>query len=468
VRLSPLNQNQIAFSLHFNCCTIYNDKTLKGDMVRIRRIVMAIVVLLLAVSIGASVRAQNATVDVIIIKGAINPVLVDYVKRGIEHAEDSNAQALIIQMDTPGGLDTAMRDIIQFIVNAHVPVVVYVSPSGARAASAGFYILQSAHVAVMAPSTTTGAATPVQMGESGETQMSEEMKNKVTNDAIAYIRGLADSRGRNADWAEKAVRDGADVPAKDALDLNVIDMIAPDLPTLVAQLDGRQVTLLNNQTVTLQTKGAVINEVPMRTIEKFLYTIADPNIAYILMSIAMLGIMAEIFNPGLIFPGIVGGICLLLAFYSLGVLPVNYAGILLIVLAFGLFIGEALTPGFGLFFSGGIVSLVIGSLILFQGAPKLFRVDWWLIATVTIILGGGLGFIAYRAVKIHQKQATTGREELIGKTATVKVALNPEGTVFYKGERWTAISEDGEAKVGEEVTIKRLDGLTLYVTKKKS
>jgi membrane-bound serine protease (ClpP class) len=437
-------------------------------MVKIRRIVLAMVVLLLAVSIGVSVRAQNSAVDVLVIKGAINPVLVDYVKRGIEHAEDSNAQALIIQMDTPGGLDNAMRDIVQLIVNAHVPVVVYVSPAGARAASAGVFITIAAHIAVMAPNTAIGAAHPVSIGEEGEQAMSETMEEKVVNDAAALIRSLAQTHGRNLEWAEKAVRESVSATESEALELKVIDMIAPDLPTLVDQLDGRQVTLLNNQQVTLQTKGAAINEVPMKTIEKFLYTIADPNIAYVLMSIAMLGIMAEIFNPGLIFPGIVGGICLLLAFYSLGVLPVNYTGVLLIVLAFGLFIGEALTPGFGLFFSGGVVSLVIGSLILFHGAPTLFRVDWWLIATVTIILAGGLGFIAYRTVSIHRKQATTGREELIGKTAIVKEALNPEGTIFYKGERWTAISEEGEIKVGEEVTIKRLDGLTLYVTKKKS
>ncbi len=437
-------------------------------MIKIRRIVLAIVVLLLAISIGVNAKAQNAAVDVITIKGTINPVLVDYVKRGIEHAEDSNAQALIIRIDTPGGLDSAMRDIVQLIVNAHVPIVVYVSPAGARAASAGVFITIAAHVAVMAPNTAIGAAHPVSIGEEGEQAMSETMEEKVVNDAAALIRSLAQTHGRNIEWAEKAVRESVSATESEALDLKVIDMVAADLQTLLDQLDGWQVELLNNQQITLQTKGVTTNELPMKTIEKFLYTISDPNIAYVLMSIAMLGIMAEIFNPGLIFPGIVGGICLLLAFYALGVLPVNYAGILLIVLAFGLFIGEALTPGFGLFFSGGVVSLVIGSLILFQGAPTLFRVEGWLIALVTVILGGGLGFIAWRAVKIHQKQATTGREELIGKTATVTVALNPEGTVFYRGERWTAISEEGEIKVGEEVKIKRLDGLTLYVTKKKS
>jgi membrane-bound serine protease (ClpP class) len=438
-------------------------------MVNIRRIVLAIIVLLLAVSIGTGVKAQNATVDVITVKGTINPVLVDYVKRGIEHAEDNNAQALIIQLDTPGGLDSAMRDIVQLIVNAHVPVVVYVSPAGARAASAGVFITIAAHIAVMAPDTAIGAAHPVSIGgDQTQTTPTSAEDEKILNDAAAYIRSLAAARGRNLDWAEQAVRESVSATEQEALDLNVIDMISPDLPTLLMQLDGRQVTLLNGQTLTLRTRDATTNEIPMRTIEKFLYTIADPNIAYILMSIAMLGIMAEIFNPGLIFPGIAGGICLLLAFYSLGVLPVNYTGILLIVLAFGLFIGEALTPGFGLFFGGGVVSLIIGSLILFHGASPVFRVDPWLIAIVVIILAGGLGFIAWRAVKIHQKQATTGKEELIGKTATVKEALNPQGTVFFKGERWTAISEDGEIKVGEEVIIKKLDGLTLYVTRKKA
>ena len=436
-------------------------------MLKIRRIVLAIVVLLLAVSIGASVKAQNAAVDVITIKGTINPVLVDYVKRGIEHAEDTNARALVMRLDTPGGLDQAMRDIVQLIVNAHVPVVVYVSPAGARAASAGVFITIASHVAVMAPNTAIGAAHPVSIGEEGEQAMSETMEEKVVNDAAALIRSLAQTHGRNLEWAEKAVRESVSATEQEALDLKVIDMIAADLPSLLNQLDGRQVTLLNGQTLTMQTKDAAVNEIDMRTIEKFLYAIADPNIAYILMSIAMLGIMAEIFNPGLIFPGIVGGICLLLAFYALGVLPVNYAGILLIVLAFGLFIGEALTPGFGLFFGGGLVSLIIGSLILFQGAAPVFQVDGRLIAIVTILVASGLGFIAWRAVQIHRKQATTGREELIGKTALVKETLNPQGMVFFKGERWTAISEEGEIKVGEEVTIKRLDGLTLYVVRKK-
>jgi len=435
-------------------------------MKKIRRILLLLIGLLLAVSITTSVQSANPRIDVLTIKGTINPVLVDYVKRGIEEAEDSRAEALIIQMDTPGGLDTAMRDIIQLIVNSRVPVAVYVAPSGARAASAGLYILQSAHIAVMAPNTATGAATPVSLGGDGEAEMSDEMKAKIINDATAYIRSLAESHGRNVDWAVKAVLEGVSVTEQEALDLNVIDMVAPDLDTLITQLDGWQVTMLDGRQITLQTQGATANDIPMKTIEGFLYAIADPNIAYLLMSLAMLGIMAEIFNPGLIFPGVVGGISLLLAFYSLGVLPVNYAGVLFIVLAFGLFAAEVLTTTFGLFTAGGVVALVIGSLILFQGASPVFQVDPWLIATVTIVIAGAFIFIIQRAIIAHRKQAKTGWEELIGKTAVVKVALNPEGTVFLKGERWTAISEEDLVKPGEEVVIKKVDGLILYVTKK--
>jgi membrane-bound serine protease (ClpP class) len=400
------------------------------------------------------------------IKGTINPVLVDYIGRSIEQAEDDGALAVIIQLDTPGGLDTAMRDIIKEIVNARVPVVVYVSPAGARAASAGAYITLAAHVAAMAPNTAIGAATPVAMGGDGEAAMSDEMKAKIINDATAYIRDIAESHGRNAEWAEKAVREGISATSQEALQLNVVDMVAADLNDLVAQLDGREVTLLDGRVVTLNTQDATINYVKMKMAEGFLYAIADPNIAYILMSVAMLGIMAEIFNPGLIFPGIIGGISLLLAFFSLGVLPVNYAGILLIVLAFGLFIGEVLTTTFGLFTAGGVVSLVIGSLILFRGGGPVFQIDPWLIATVTIVITALFAFIVNRAISAHRKQAKTGREELIRKPVVVKETLDPEGTVFFKGERWTAILDKGQAELGEEVIITEVDGLMLRVTKK--
>ncbi len=421
--------------------------------------------LLITASIAIEVEAASSRIDVLHVKGTINPVLVDYIERGIEQAEEDNVIACIIQMDTPGGLDTSMRDIVKDIVSAQVPVVVYVSPSGARAASAGVFITMAAHVAAMAPNTAIGAAHPVVIGAEGEEAMSEAMEEKVVNDAAAYIRSIAEAHGRNMEWAEKAVRESVSATEQEALELNVIDMVAPNLNSLISQLDGRQVTMLDGSVVSLHTQGATINHVKMSTIEDFLYTISDPNIAYILLSLAMLGIMAEIFNPGLIFPGVVGGICGLLAFYSLGMLPVNYAGVLLVVLAFGLFIAEIFTPTFGLFTAGGITSLVIGSLILFKGGP-LFQINPWLIATVTIIIAALFAFVINRVIRAHRRQASTGREELIGKTAVVKVALEPEGTVFFKGERWTAISDKGQVKPGETVIITKVDGLKLYVTKK--
>ncbi len=422
--------------------------------------------LLIIASMSIKAQAASSGITVLEVKGTINPVLVDYIERGIEQAEDDNAIAVIIQMDTPGGLDTAMRDIVQEIVSARVPVVVYVSPAGARAASAGVFITMAGHVAVMAPNTAMGAAHPVSIGAEGETAMSEAMEEKVVNDAAAYIRSIAEAHGRNMEWAEKAVRESVSITEQEALELNVIDMIAPDLDSLVSQLDGREVTMLDGRVVTLHTQGAAINHLKMNTIEEFLFLIADPNIAYILLSVAMLGIMAEIFNPGLIFPGVVGAISLLLAFFSLGMLPVNWAGILLIVLAFGLFVGEVLTTSFGLFTVGGVTALVIGSLILFKEGGPLFQIDPWLIAIVAIIVAVFFAFVLTRVIRAHHRQAYTGWEELIGKKALVKVALEPEGMVLFKGEHWTAISEQGPVKVGEEVIITRVDGLQLYVNKK--
>jgi len=435
-------------------------------MKRVLRLILLAVLLLLTVT---AVQAQTPAVPrvhVLTIKGTINPVLVDYVGRGIANAEKDGAQLVVIQMDTPGGLDTAMRDIIQKIANAKVPVAVYVAPSGARAASAGVYITLSAHVAAMSPNTAIGAATPVQMDAEGAQPTPDEMKRKIINDAAAYIRSLAESHGRNADWAERAVRDGVSITEQEALKLNVIDMVSPDLNTFLIQLDGKQVKMLDGTTRTLQTKNAVVTGVPMRAIESFLYAIADPNIAFLLLSIAVLGITVEIFNPGLIFPGVVGAICGLLAFYALGQLPVSIAGILLIVLAIIFFVAEALTATFGILLTGGIISLIIGGLILFQGASPVFRVDPWLIAIVTIILVGVFFFVISRVVRAHRKQVTTGREELVGKVAVARTALDPEGLVFFKGERWEAVSETGKIEPREEVVITKVDGLKLYVSRK--
>ncbi|MFC1943457.1 nodulation protein NfeD [Chloroflexota bacterium] len=422
--------------------------------------------LLITAFISIEAKAATSTIDVLHAKGVINPVLVDYIKRGIEHAEESNAIACIIQLDTPGGLDTSMRDIVKDIVNARVPVVVYVSPSGARAASAGAFITVAAHVAAMAPNTAIGAAHPVAIGTEGEEGMSETMEEKVVNDAAAYIRSLAESHGRNMEWAEKAVREAVSATEQEALELNVIDMVAVDLDALISQLDGREVSMLGGAVVTLNTQDTAINHIRMSAVEDFLYAISDPSIAYILLSLAMLGIVAEIYSPGLIFPGVIGAISLLMALFSLGMLPINYAGLLLIVLAFGLFIAEIFTVTFGLFTAGGLTALVLGSLILFKGGGPLFQVNPWLIATISIIIAAFTGLVMNRILRVHRRQPSTGWEELIGKTALVKAALEPEGIVLFKGERWTAESEAGHVESGEEVVINKVDSLKLYVTKK--
>ena len=423
---------------------------------------------LLGLSVAAltssTVQAAGPEIAVLYVKGTINPVLVDYIERGIDQAEADNAAACIIQLDTPGGLDVTMRDIIQLMDRAQVPIVVYVPP-GARAASAGFFITIAADVAAMAPDSAIGAATPVTLGGDGEAGISEEMKAKIINDAVAYARAIAQAHGRNVEWAEKAVREAASVSASEALELNVIDIVASSLDDLISQLDGWPLTMADGSQVILNTQGATTTDIEMTTIEAFLFAISDPNIAYLLLSLASLGIMVEIFNPGLIFPGVVGAISGLLAFYSLGMLPVNYAGILLIVLAFGLFIAEAFTPTFGLFTAGGLASLIMGSLILFKGGP-LFKVTIGLIITVAVLMAVLFAFVINRVIAAHRRQAATGREELIGKKATVRTLLEPEGTIFHEGEIWRAVLDKGRAEPEEEVIITRAEGLKLYVTKK--
>jgi len=431
-----------------------------------RRILLFLVLLILlpAILISTGVRAADNDIIVLHIDGTINPVLVDYIERGLEQAEETGAIACIIELDTPGGLDTTMRDIIQLMDESDVPIIVYI-PSGARAASAGFFITIASSVAAMAPDTAIGAASPVSMSAEGEAELSDTMKAKITNDAAAYAIAIAQAHGRNAEWAESAVRDAASIPASEALSIGVIEIIATDIADLANQLDGYTVTMLDGGQVTLYTKGAELKDFNMSTIEAFLYAISDPNIAYILLSVAMLGIMVEILNPGLIFPGVTGAICGLLAFYSLGMLPVNYAGILLMLLAFALFVAEAFTPTFGILTAGGLASLIVGSLILFKGG-SLFEVNIGLVIAISVIIALILAFILNRVLKAHRRQASTGKEELIGKTATVRTTLNPKGTIFHEGEIWQAKLDEGQAEAGEEVIITRVDGLNLYVTKK--
>ena len=430
-------------------------------MPRIFRFLPLLVLLAMLPSVVYA-QAAGPTIDVLHAEGTINPVLVDYIERGIEQAEEEDATALIIQLDTPGGLLYSTEDIVVMIMNADVPIIVYVSPKGAWAASAGVFITLSAHIAAMTPGTTIGAAHPVSIGDE---EISEEEMQKITEFSAKWMQTIAEDRGRNAEEARLAVTESKSFTDVEALNYNLIDLRADTLESLISQIDGWQITMPDGSVVTINTQGASVKDINMSAIEGFLYAITDPNIAYILLSLAILGITVEIFNPGLIFPGVFGAISGLMAFYSLGMLPVNYAGILLMMLAFGLFVAEAFTPTFGLLTAGGITSLVIGSLILFKGGP-LFQVNIGLIIVVAVCFAGFLAFVVNRVVAAHRRQAATGREELLGKTATVRTALNPEGTVLHEGEIWTAVLDKGQAEPREEVIIKRFDGLKLYVSKK--
>ncbi len=434
------------------------------SLATMRRIIFLLPMLAFLLALPGTVAADDATpnVNVLFVDGTINPVVADYIERGILQAEEEDATALVIQMDTPGGLLSSTEEIVIDIMNANVPVIVYVSPKGAWGASAGVFITLSSHIAAMTPGTTIGAAHPV---SAGDTELTDDELEKVTNFSAKWIETIAEERGRNMEEAQLAVTESKSFSDVEALELNLIDIRSESLEDLLVQIDGRQVELSGGRLVTLNTQGASFKEVSMSGMESFLFAISDPNIAYILLSLAILGITVEIFNPGLIFPGVVGAIAGLLAFYSLGVLPVNYAGILLMLLSFGLFVAEAFTPTFGLLTAGGITSLVIGSLILFKGGP-LFRVDIWLIVLIAVIFAALLVFVINRVVSAHRRQAATGREELPGKTAVVRTALDPEGTVFYEGEIWTAILDEGHAAPEEEVVINRFDSLKLYVSRK--
>jgi len=421
------------------------------------------IALLAGVLLSATVSASSQLVRVLHVEGVIVPIVADYIDRGISQAEEESATVCIIELDTPGGLLDSTETIVKRIMNADVPVVVYVYPKGAWAASAGTFITLSAHIAAMMPGTTIGAAHPV-AGGGGE--IPEEQMQKITEFSAKWMKTIAQERGRNMDEAQLAVTESKSFTDIDALDANIIDLRADNLDSLISRIDGWEVTLASGREVTINTTSYELARGEMSSIERFLHAISNPNIAYILLSIGSLGIMAEIYHPGAFFPGITGAISLLLAFYALNVLEARLGGILLILLAFGLFIGEALTTTFGLFTAGGVVALVLGSLILFPGGGALFQISPWLIATVVILVAASVAFVIQRVIRVHRRQAYTGREELAGKTAIVQVALEPEGMVLFKGERWTAVSEKGKVKPGEEVIITRVEGLKLYVTKK--
>ena len=421
------------------------------------------IALLAGVLLAVTASANTQSVQVLRIEGTIVPVVADYIDRGISQAEDNNATVCIIELDTPGGLLDSTERIVQRIMNANVPVVVYVSPKGAWAASAGTFITLSAHIAAMTPGTTIGAAHPVSAG--GE-EIPEDQMKKITEFSAKWMKTIAQERGRNIDEAQLAVTESKSFTDIDALNSNLINLRANNLESLISQLNGWKVTLASGAEVTINTTSYELIRDEMSSIERFLHAISDPNIAYILLSVGSIGIIAEIYNPGALFPGIIGAISLLLAFYSLGVLDARWGGILLVLLAFGLFIAELFTHSFGLLTAGGVTALVLGSLILFPKGGPLFQIDPWLIAVVVVLVTAFFAFAIQRIIRAHRRQASTGREELVGKTAVVKVALDPEGMVLFKGERWTAVSEKGRVKPGEEVIITKVEGLKLYVTKK--
>jgi membrane-bound serine protease (ClpP class) len=390
--------------------------------------------------------------------GVINPVSAEYLHDALVSAQEDRAQAVIFRLNTPGGLDTSMRLIIKDITGATIPVIVYVSPSSGRAASAGVFITMAAHVAAMAPGTNIGAAHPVAMG--GE-KMDREMMEKVENDSVAYLKSIAQQRGRNVVWAEEAVRKSVSVTEQEALKLKIIDMVADDLPSLLKQLDGRTVGLQSGPVV-LHTAGTSLHEFPMGLRLEFLKILSDPNIAYLLMTIGTIGIIAELYSPGAILPGVVGAISLILAFYSFQSLPVNYAGILLFLLGIAFFILEANVTSYGLLAIGGVVAMLIGSVMLIKTDVEFLQISWSVILPVVTLAALFSLFIVGMGVKAMRRRPMTGREEMVGLVGIVKTALAPHGQFAVHGELWEAVSEQ-PLQPGDEAEVTGVDGLRLRV-----
>ncbi len=407
----------------------------------------------------ASVEA--ATVSTLQIDGVISPVTVRLVSQAIERARAEGAAALVIQLDTPGGLERSMRSMVRDMLNAPVPVIVYVSPTGARAASAGAFITLAAHVAAMAPATNIGAAHPVAAGGG---QVDKESMKKIENDAAAFIRSIAMERGRNADWAEKAVRASVSVTEREALKLGVVDLVAESLPGLLATVDGRQVKT-SVGTVTLQTKNAVVKPIEVGWRDRFLSVITDPNIAYILLMLGMLGLFFELANPGVILPGIIGGISLILALFAFQGLPINYAGLLLILLGVVLLIAEIKVVSHGVLTIGGVIALLLGSMLLVDTPEMALRISWKVILPVVATTGGIFVFAVSAGIRAQLRRPATGSEGLIGQVGVARTPLAPEGQVFVRGEIWKAVADGGTIAEGERVRVVAVDSLTLKVTR---
>jgi len=398
------------------------------------------------------------------VRGVIDPIVARYVARGVQTARSNDAELVVIQMDTPGGLDTAMRDIVQSILNSDVPAVVFVAPRGARAASAGLFITMAAHVAAMAPGTNIGAAHPVDLSQG---ELPATLQDKVTNDAAAYIQAITQQHGRNAKWAEDAVRQSVSISSQQALESHVVDLIADDMADLLAKLAGRRVSLPGGERV-LQVEGSPILPYPMTWLEQIAHGIVDPNIAYILLSLGTLALIAEFYHPGAILPGITGVICLIFAFVALGSLPVNWGGVALILLAFALFIADIKVSGIALSVAGAI-SFILGSLLLFSpfapasaGMPQL-SVSPWLTAGMTALLVGFFSFALAAGLRARRMPVLIGGNELLGKIGIALSELAPEGVVQVQSETWSATTTDEPIHAGEQVEVIGRDGLYLRV-----
>ena len=427
--------------------------------------------------LGLAAPASAAMVRVLTVQGAISPGSADYLLLGIDKAIEEQAHLIVIEMDTPGGLDTAMRDIIKAILASKVPVATYVTPQGARAASAGTYILYASHIAAMAPATNLGAATPVELVPAGgdkpaspdqpdaakpaDAPPGDPKMRKAVQDAAAYISGLAELRGRNAEWAERAVREAVSLSAPEALELKVIDLVATDLDDLLRQVNGR-VIKMNGGTVTLDTTNAVIERVQPDWRSRLLAVIGDPGIAYILMLLGIYGLIYEFSNPGMLFPGVVGGICLLLAMFALQVMPINYVGLALIMLGIVMMVSEAFIPSFGALGVGGIIAFVIGSVMLIDTDVPGYGIPWALIVPLAVTSGLFSFFVVGMAVKARARPVVTGAEQMIGATGEILEDMEHEGWAHVHGEQWR-VRSNLPLKRGERVRVRARRDLTLDV-----
>ncbi len=420
----------------------------------------SIVTCLVLLATAFASRSSAGEVLVARMSGIIGPSSARFMVEAIGRAEERRAECVIIEMDTPGGLDESMRAIVKKIMISRVPVVVFVAPSGSRAASAGVFITMAAHVAAMAPGTNIGAAHPVSIGFGAK--VDSVMAGKMVNDAAAYARSIAARRGRNAEWAEDAVRESVSISETEALKLRVIDLIAPSLETLLDSLDGREVAI-DEKTVALHTKGAAIVEMRMSWSDRLLAVIANPNVAYVLFMLGLLGLYFELSTPGAVLPGVVGAICLILAFFAFQVLSVSYTGILLIILAIVLFIAEAKTATNGILTAGGLVAMIIGSIMLFNDPDPALHASLQVIVPVALVTGAFFVVGVWLSIRSLRRKPTTGGEALVGQEGDARTAIDAtSGSVFVAGAHWNAFS-DGKIAEGRRVRVIEVKGMSLKV-----